>query len=92
MENDTSVLENADTAAHNDRDAVDETSVKQEEFQQAMAQPPASGQMPPNPMGMNMVGGFGNMGWNPGGGFNPMSQFMANGMLNFQNAMGMSTP
>lgn len=30
------------------------------------------------------------MGWSAAGDFNPMTQFMANGMLNFQNPMGTS--
>lgn len=35
------------------------------------------------------VGGFPNMPWSGVGDFNPMAQFMANGMFNtFQNPMG----
>lgn len=50
---------------------------------------PGSGQMFPNGMGFGMNGGmFPNMGWNGGPDFNPMAQFMPNGMFNFQNPMG----
>lgn len=51
-----------------------------------MGQLPGSGQMLPNPMGMNL-GGFPNMPWS-GNDFNPMTQFMNNGMFNFPNQMG----
>jgi len=91
LENGTSVLEKTNVTERNDHDGTDETSLRQEEPPQAMAQLPASVQMPSNPMGMNMMGGFGNMGWNPGGGFNPMAQFMPSAMLNFQNPMGTLT-
>lgn len=40
--------------------------------------------------GFNMPpGGFPNMPWSGSGDFNPMAQFMSNGMFN-QNPMGMS--
>ncbi|PYI07681.1 hypothetical protein BO78DRAFT_312607 [Aspergillus sclerotiicarbonarius CBS 121057] len=49
-----------------------------------------SGSMFPNGMGFGMGSGmFPNMAWNNTGGFNPMAQFMNNGMFNFPNAMGM---
>ncbi|RAK96749.1 uncharacterized protein BO80DRAFT_215611 [Aspergillus ibericus CBS 121593] len=49
-----------------------------------------SGSMFPNGMGFGMgTGMFPNMAWNNTGGFNPMAQFMNNGMFNFPNAMGM---
>lgn len=45
--------------------------------------------MLPNGMGFGMGAGmFPNMAWNNNGGFNPMAQFMNNGMFNFPNAMG----
>ena len=52
------------------------------------AQPNGMQMMFPNPMGFNMPGGFPNMGWNGSGDFNPMAQFMSNGMFNPQNPMG----
>ncbi|OJJ76607.1 hypothetical protein ASPBRDRAFT_192729 [Aspergillus brasiliensis CBS 101740] len=54
------------------------------------AQGPGAGTMFPNGMGFGMGAGmFPNMAWNNNGGFNPMAQFMNNGMFNFPNAMGM---
>jgi hypothetical protein len=54
--------------------------------------PQAQGPTPmfPNAMGFNMgPGAFPNMAWNNASGdFNPMAQFMANGMFNFPNPMG----
>ncbi|PWY89616.1 hypothetical protein BO94DRAFT_464220 [Aspergillus sclerotioniger CBS 115572] len=53
-------------------------------------QEPDSGTVLPNGMGFGMgTGMFPNMAWNNNGGFNPMAQFMNNGMFNFPNAMGM---
>ena len=52
-------------------------------------QGPDSGTVLPNGMGFGMgTGMFPNMAWNNNGGFNPMAQFMNNGMFNFPNAMG----
>lgn len=91
-ENDTSAaLVKMDAAEQNDHGTTEEASTKPADSQ-PMTQPPVSGQMPPNPMAMNMGGGFGNMSWNPAGDFNPMSQFMSNGMFNFQNPMGTLPP
>lgn len=47
--------------------------------------------MPPNAMGFNMPPGGFPMGWN-GSDFNPMAQFMPNGMFNSPNPMGMFLP
>ncbi|KKK14457.1 hypothetical protein AOCH_002871 [Aspergillus ochraceoroseus] len=54
-------------------------------------QEPGSGAGFPNQMGYNMNPAmFPGMGWNPNSGdFNPMAQFMGNGMMNFPNPMGM---
>ncbi|KAH1287062.1 hypothetical protein KXW19_006654 [Aspergillus fumigatus] len=56
--------------------------------------PQAQGPTPmfPNAMGFNMgPSAFPNMAWNNASGdFNPMAQFMANGMFNFPNPMAMS--
>lgn len=56
--------------------------------------PQAQGPTPmfPNAMGFNMgPSAFPNMAWNNASGdFNPMAQFMANGMFNFPNPMGRS--
>lgn len=91
-ENDTlAALEKTDAAEQNDYGMAEEASTKPADSQPT-TQPPVSGQMPPNPMAMNMGGGFGNMSWNPAGDFNPMSQFMPNGMFNFQNPMGTLPP
>lgn len=67
----------------------DETGVAQS-TEQDESQTPAMGAMPPNGMGMT-PGMFPNMGWNGNGDFNPMSQFMGNGMFNFPNPMGTSS-
>lgn len=55
-----------------------------------IAQPNGMQSMVPNPMGFNIPRGFPNMGWNGPGDFNPMTQFMSNGMFNPQNPMGKS--
>jgi hypothetical protein len=70
-------------------DATEEPQFPQtanEEMTQAQMPAP----MLPNAMGFNMgPGAFPNMAWNNAGGdFNPMAQFMANGMFNFPNPMG----
>lgn len=44
----------------------------------------------PNPMVNMPAGGF-PMGWNGPNDFNPMAQFMSNGMFNPANPMGMSS-
>lgn len=59
--------------------------------QEGMGHPSMTGQALPNPMGFDSnASGFSNVPWSGAENFNPMAQFMANGMFNnFQNPMGM---
>ena len=86
-------VEQADAADQNlpgeGDDAAEATPAHPEAAEQLNAQPASTQQMAPGAMGLNMPpGGFPNMGWNGSGDFNPMAQFMPNGMFNPQNPMG----
>lgn len=84
----TDGTENPDASQQNgsgEGEDTDDTKLAQDP-EQDMSQGPGSGQMLPNGMPFGMAPGMFPMGWNNNGDFNPMSQFMGNGMF---NPMGM---